>query len=241
MVQSKKNQVCVISGESGAGKTESTKLIVHQLMKMSRSTQFGSKLQDRIIQLNPLLEAFGNAKTLLNDNSSRFGKYLQLLFTPRGRIVGAGLEQYLLEKSRVCNPAENECNYHIFYYLFAGLSTVSPKLSEKLQLKEPSWHRYMSACQPSVNNLDKNRHRFEQVVMSMKSIGFTDVEIDEILTLLAAILHIGNIDFTADKNDNTIIKNTDVSQLVTELLSLESADDLSFALTTLRTVTRGIT
>ncbi|CAI8048140.1 Myosin-2 heavy chain [Geodia barretti] len=92
-----------------------------QVMNMCSSAGLGLKLQQKIIQLNPLLEAFGNARTELNDNSSRFGKFIQLLFESSGRIVGAGLEQYLLEKSRVCVQTEKERNFHIFYYLYAGL------------------------------------------------------------------------------------------------------------------------
>jgi myosin-3 len=241
MVQGKKNQVCVISGESGAGKTESAKFIMKQVMKMCSSAGLGLKLQQKIIQLNPLLEAFGNARTELNDNSSRFGKFIQLLFESSGRIVGAGLEQYLLEKSRVCVQTEKERNFHIFYYLYAGLPQEK---KAQLHLKGPEHHRYLRTyCQLTKDcSSEDSREAFSAVLESMESIGFTSSEVDQIITLLAAILHIGDIEFVSSEEgggDSATVRNPELVETVSQLLCLESSAELSFALTTLRTVTRG--
>lgn len=130
------SQCCVISGESGAGKTESAKLLISQLVELSRGT---SQLQQQILQVNPLLEAFGNAQTLMNDNSSRFGKYIQLKFQ-QGMVIGAKISEYLLEKSRVVRQSRGEENFHIFYYLFAGLSADE---HSKYGLTRPDKYRYV--------------------------------------------------------------------------------------------------
>lgn len=115
------SQCILVSGESGAGKTESTKLIVQHIIHLCRN-DINKDLQNKIIEVNALLEAFGNAQTCRNDNSSRFGKYLQMFFTGDGQVLGARIYDYLLEKSRVVQHGPGERNYHIFYYLFSGLS-----------------------------------------------------------------------------------------------------------------------
>eukprot|EP00911_Craspedida_sp_UC1_P001538 UC1_evm1s1160 len=124
--QGRSDQVCVISGESGAGKTESAKLFMKHVIHLSTSKSGASGmrgLEEKIIQLNPLLESWGNAQTMMNDNSSRFGKFVELRFNNDTCIVeGALMTEYLLEKSRVVFQTEGEKNFHIFYLLFVGLS-----------------------------------------------------------------------------------------------------------------------
>ncbi|VDI28329.1 myosin III [Mytilus galloprovincialis] len=120
MMHNRKHQCIVISGESGAGKTESANLLVQQLKQLGKAPN--RTLEDRILQVNPLMEAFGNAQTVINNNSSRFGKYLEMFFTSTGTVIGAKITEYLLEKSRVISQAKGEKNFHIFYYVHDGLA-----------------------------------------------------------------------------------------------------------------------
>lgn len=121
MVQQRHDQCCVVSGESGSGKTEASNILVQQFMKLGRART--RSLEEKILKLNPLMESFGNARTVINSNSSRFGKFLELHFTSDGRVTGAHLSEYLLEKSRVVSQARKERNFHIFFYLLAGLGS----------------------------------------------------------------------------------------------------------------------
>jgi len=164
---SPKSQCCVISGESGAGKTESAKLLISQLVELSRGT---SQLEQQILQVNPLLEAFGNAQTLMNDNSSRFGKYIQLKFQ-QGMVIGAKISEYLLEKSRVVRQSSGEENFHIFYYLFAGLSTDD---QNKYGLTRPDKYSYLFEGAVSMKKIKKNKSMFDELLNAMDMVGFLD-------------------------------------------------------------------
>lgn len=182
------NQCIVISGESGAGKTESTKLLLRHIMELCRGN---TQLEQQVLQVNPLLEAFGNAQTLMNDNSSRFGKYIQLRFQ-NGAVKGAKINEYLLEKSRVVHQDTGERNFHIFYYMFAGLSK---KDKEMYGLLEPRLYRYLS-FQSIEDGLSKSLStKFSELCNAMDMVGFLEQEQVDMLTILAGILSLGNVVF----------------------------------------------
>ncbi|KAL3988122.1 suppressor of cytokine signaling 3 [Sarotherodon galilaeus] len=194
MTRHQKNQCCIISGESGAGKTESTKLILQYLAAVSGELS-EQRIEKQILESNPILEAFGNAKTIRNDNSSRFGKYLEIFFNRDGVIEGARVEQYLLEKSRVCHQAPEERNYHIFYCLLAGISAEEKK---RLSLGNAKEYKFLTkgnciACGGRDDAKDYSRK-----------------DCHEIFKLLAALLHLGNVCFEANTQNN--METSDVSK-----------------------------
>uniref|UniRef100_A0A8C4EBQ7 Myosin VIIAa n=1 Tax=Dicentrarchus labrax TaxID=13489 RepID=A0A8C4EBQ7_DICLA len=187
MQRNNRDQCCIISGESGAGKTESTKLILQFLAAISGQHSW---IEQQVLEANPILEAFGNAKTIRNDNSSRFGKYIDIHFNKRGAIEGAKIEQYLLEKSRVCRQAHDERNYHIFYCMLKGM-TVDEK--KKLGLSKATDYTYLTIGKCTVCDGRDDMKEYSNIRSAMKVLMFTDKENWEISKLLAAILHMGNL------------------------------------------------
>lgn len=129
MLRKRTNQCIVISGESGSGKTESTNLLLHHLTALSQKGTHGSGVEQTILGAGPVLEAFGNAKTKFNNNSSRFGKFIQVNYKENGAVHGALVQKYLLEKSRIVSQVTNERNYHVFYYLLDGLADEEKEVS----------------------------------------------------------------------------------------------------------------
>uniref|UniRef100_A0A8C8C4T8 Myosin-IIIb-like n=1 Tax=Oncorhynchus tshawytscha TaxID=74940 RepID=A0A8C8C4T8_ONCTS len=189
-----RNQCIVISGESGAGKTESTKLLLRQIMELCRAN---SQLEQQILQVNPLLEAFGNAQTVMNDNSSRFGKYIQLRFH-NSSVKGAKINEYLLEKSRVVHQDEGERNFHIFYCMLAG---ISPEDKDMYGLLDPTQYRYLNGRYGSEDIVRKWGEKYSEVCNAMDMVGFEEQEKVDMMTILAGILSLGNIMFEPTETD----------------------------------------
>ncbi|KAH3803694.1 hypothetical protein DPMN_131961 [Dreissena polymorpha] len=166
LLRENQSQCHVISGESGSGKTESCKLIVQHLLRDAGSEE--TQLSAKINQVNPLIEAFGNAITLMNNNSSRYGKYVELNFNKNGKVVGANISEYLLEKSRVVHRGGEECNFHIFYWMNAGLS---PEEVSLYKLQNMDRFRYLSGTKMDPSS--SNKAKFWEVKDCLKYIGFS--------------------------------------------------------------------
>ncbi|KAH8284420.1 hypothetical protein KR018_005978 [Drosophila ironensis] len=182
-------QVVVISGESGSGKTESTKLVMQYLAAVVPGGGSASAvITEQILEAAPLLEAFGNARTARNDNSSRFGKYLEVYFKS-GAIVGAKITQYLLEKSRIVTQAPGERNYHVFYELLGGLSEAE---RSKYGLLEADKYFYLNQ---GATDCASGRVDWESLQGAMQVLGVTEGEREGIVRVLAAVLHLGNVYF----------------------------------------------
>ncbi|XP_040131492.1 unconventional myosin-IXa isoform X8 [Ictidomys tridecemlineatus] len=254
MLQRKKNQCIVISGESGSGKTQSTNFLIHHLTALSQKG-FASGVEQIILGAGPVLEAFGNAKTAHNNNSSRFGKFIQVNYQETGTVLGAYVEKYLLEKSRLVYQEHNERNYHVFYYLLAGASE-----EERLafHLKQPeeyhylnqitkkplrqSWDDYCYDYEPNCFSVEGEdlRHDFERLQLAMEMVGFLPKTRRQIFSLLSAILHLGNICYKKKtyRDDSIDICNPEVLPVVSELLEVKE-EMLFEALVTRKTVTVG--
>ncbi|ESO82007.1 hypothetical protein LOTGIDRAFT_223635, partial [Lottia gigantea] len=203
MVQERENQSVLITGESGAGKTENTKKVIMYFAQVAAMGQKGDEeeekkdekkgtLEDQIVQCNPVLEAYGNAKTTRNNNSSRFGKFIRIHFGTQGKISGADIEQYLLEKSRVtyCQPAER--NYHIFYQL---LSNAIPAYHEKLLVSpDPALYSFINQGCLTVDSIDDTQE-MKDTDKAFDVLGFSEDEKLSYLKCTGAIVHFGEMKF----------------------------------------------
>uniref|UniRef100_A0A3Q2VZY0 Myosin IXA n=1 Tax=Haplochromis burtoni TaxID=8153 RepID=A0A3Q2VZY0_HAPBU len=253
MLQRRRNQCIVISGESGSGKTQSTNFLIHHLTALSQKG-FASGVEQIILGAGPVLEAFGNAKTAHNNNSSRFGKFIQVNYQESGTVRGAYVEKYLLEKSRLVYQEHNERNYHVFYYLLAGASEEERKA---FHLKKPEEYHYLSQMsktshqrhwesycesEPDCFNVEGEdlKHDFERLQLAMEMVGFLPATRKQIFSLLSAILHLGNIRYKKKpyRDDQIDIVNPEVLPVVSELLQVKE-EMLFEALTTRKTVTVG--
>ncbi|XP_053078525.1 unconventional myosin-VI isoform X2 [Acinonyx jubatus] len=251
----KMSQSIIVSGESGAGKTENTKFVLRYL---TESYGTGQDIDDRIVEANPLLEAFGNAKTVRNNNSSRFGKFVEIHFNEKSSVVGGFVSHYLLEKSRICVQGKEERNYHIFYRLCAG---ASEDIREKLHLNSPDNFRYLNrgctryfANKETDKQILQNRKSpeylkagslkdpllddhgdFIRMCTAMKKIGLDDEEKLDLFRVVAGVLHLGNIDFeeagSTSGGCNLKNKSNQALEYCAELLGLDQ-DDLRVSLTT---------
>ncbi|XP_027724702.1 unconventional myosin-X [Vombatus ursinus] len=233
------NQCVLISGESGAGKTESTKLILKFLSAISQhSLELSIKekttcVEQAILESSPIMEAFGNAKTVYNNNSSRFGKFIQLNICEKGNIQGGRIVDYLLEKNRVVRQNPGERNYHIFYALLAGLENEE---KEEFYLSVPENYHYLNQSGCVTDATINDKESFKDVITAMEVMQFSKEEVREVLRLLAGILHLGNIEFITAGGAQVSFK-TALGRSA-ELLGLDSTQ-LTDALTQRSMILRG--
>jgi myosin-5 len=192
-----KSQAILVSGESGAGKTETSKHIMQYLVESS-PLENDHNIEEKILESNPLLEAFGNAKTIRNDNSSRFGKFTEIQFDGNGSICGAAIKTYLLERSRVVSVSDPERNYHIFYQLCDGATTTE---REAWNLKDAKDFRYLSTSSCFELEGCSNAEEYVKTRHAMEIVGIP-VETQEcVFKAIAAVLHLGNVTFEAVDDD----------------------------------------
>ncbi|KAF2658966.1 hypothetical protein K491DRAFT_712984 [Lophiostoma macrostomum CBS 122681] len=228
MLRDQKNQTIVVSGESGAGKTVSAKYIMRYFAtrespdapsKRRGRADAMSETEEQILATNPVMEAFGNAKTTRNDNSSRFGKYIEIMFNKSTDIIGAKIRTYLLERSRLVFQPLKERNYHIFYQLVAG-ATDSER--ESLQLKDVEDFSYLNqGSAPTIDGVD-DKAEFDATRKSMTTIGVPPETQSEMFRLLAALLHIGDIKITATRTDSALAPDEPALVKACRLLGIDA-------------------
>ncbi|XP_036089795.1 unconventional myosin-IXb isoform X6 [Rousettus aegyptiacus] len=191
MLRKRVNQCIVISGESGSGKTQTTNFLIHCLTALSQKG-YASGVERTILGAGPVLEAFGNAKTAHNNNSSRFGKFIQVNYLESGIVRGAVVEKYLLEKSRLVSQEKDERNYHVFYYLLLG---VSEEEQQEFQLKQPEDYFYLNQHNLKIEDGEDLKHDFERLKQAMEMVGFLPATKKQIFSVLSAILYLGNVTY----------------------------------------------
>lgn len=214
------SQSIIVSGESGAGKTESQKYLLRYLCDSAAAAAAGP-IEQKILDANPILEAFGNAKTTRNNNSSRFGKFIEVHYDSKCQVVGGYISHYLLEKSRICTQNAEERNYHVFYLLCAG---APQNLRDKLSIGKPDDYRYLTGCtqyfasstsDKQIPNTQKSKDHlgrgplkdpilddfndFKELDQALTRLGLSDRS--EVYGLVAAVLHLGNIIFEENPED----------------------------------------
>ncbi|KAG7612257.1 Myosin N-terminal SH3-like [Arabidopsis suecica] len=222
MINDGVSQSILVSGESGAGKTESTKLLMRYLAYMGgRAAAEGRSVEQKVLESNPVLEAFGNAKTVRNNNSSRFGKFVEIQFDEKGRISGAAIRTYLLERSRVCQVSDPERNYHCFYMLCAA----PQEDVKKFKLEEPKKYHYLNQSKCLELDSINDAEEYHATRRAMDVVGISTEEQDAIFSVVAAILHIGNIEFAKGEEIDSSIPKDDKSlfhlKTAAELLSCD--------------------
>ncbi|KAF0032452.1 hypothetical protein F2P81_014742 [Scophthalmus maximus] len=226
MLMEHENQSMLITGESGAGKTENTKKVIQYFANVgasgSKASDSKGSLEDQIIQANPVLEAFGNAKTIRNNNSSRFGKFIRIHFGPTAKLAGADIESYLLEKSRVISQQAAERGYHIFYQLLSGRK---PEFIEALLLS-PDPKQYVWVCQgvTVVDDMDDG----DELLLTDEAfdvLGFTPEEKMSVYKLTGGIMHFGNMKFKQKpREEQAEVDSTEVADKVAHLIAINSGE-----------------
>ncbi|CDO95324.1 unnamed protein product [Kluyveromyces dobzhanskii CBS 2104] len=222
------NQTIIVSGESGAGKTVSAKYIMRYFASVEENNEENahhnlemSETEKRILATNPIMEAFGNAKTIRNDNSSRFGKYLEILFDDETSIIGARVRTYLLERSRLVFQPNTERNYHIFYQVLSGLSD-----DEKSQLKltkVEDYHYLNQGGDSQIAGVD-DAAEYRDTVDALSLVGIQQNTQFQLFKILAALLHIGNIEIKKSRNDASLFSDEPNLQIAAELLGIDASN-----------------
>ncbi|KAF2095223.1 myosin-2 [Rhizodiscina lignyota] len=229
MLRDQKNQTIVVSGESGAGKTVSAKYIMRyfatrEAPEKTTTRKKGdamSETEEQILATNPIMEAFGNAKTTRNDNSSRFGKYIEIMFNPQTDIIGAKIRTYLLERSRLVFQPVKERNYHIFYQLVAGATDTEREELSLLPVEEFNYLNQGSA--PVIDGVD-DKAEFDATRASLTTIGVSVSRQAQIFRILAALLHLGNVNITATRNDSSLASDEPNLLKAASLLGINPAN-----------------
>ncbi|WFD30468.1 class II myosin [Malassezia sp. CBS 17886] len=232
MLNNQENHSLLITGESGAGKTENTKRVIQYLAAVAADVDSAAVptrrlsseplglLERQILQANPILEAFGNAQTVRNNNSSRFGKFIRIEFSATGVIAGGNIEWYLLEKSRVHSRGANERNFHVFYQL---LRSRDKDLLAALQLSGyPEHYHYLRASRKDVEGVDDSVG-WTHLLEALRTMGFSAAEEQDIFRVIAVILHFGNVELAEDRSEQARIKNPEQLERVSGLIGVDAA------------------
>ncbi|TRY55594.1 hypothetical protein DNTS_021481 [Danionella cerebrum] len=224
MMQDREDQSILCTGESGAGKTENTKKVIQYLACVASSFKTKKdqgELEKQLLQANPILEAFGNAKTVKNDNSSRFGKFIRINFDVNGYIVGANIETYLLEKSRAIRQAKDERAFHIFYYLLSG---AGDKLRSELCLEDYNKYRFLSNGNVTIPG-QQDKDLFAETIDAFRIMGIPEDEQTGLLKVVSAVLQLGNMSFKKERNtDQASMPDDTAAQKVSHLLGMNVTD-----------------
>uniref|UniRef100_A0A663N0P2 Myosin IXB n=1 Tax=Athene cunicularia TaxID=194338 RepID=A0A663N0P2_ATHCN len=235
MLKKHVNQCIVISGESGSGKTQSTNFLIHCLTALSQKG-YASGVERTILGAGPVLEAFGNAKTAHNNNSSRFGKFIQVNYLENGIVRGAVVEKYLLEKSRLVSQEKDERNYHVFYYLLLGVNEEERK---EFHLKQPEDYFYLNQHNLKIEDGEDLRHDFERLKQAMEMVGFLSATKKQIFSVLSAILYLGNVTYkkkATGRDEGLEVGPPEVLDILSQLLKVKR-EILVEVLTKRKTVT----
>jgi myosin-1 len=218
MKANRENQCVIISGESGAGKTVAAKHVMQFIATVSGQDERIQYVKSVILDSNPLLEAFGNAKTLRNDNSSRFGKYFEIQFNAAGDPCGGNITNYLLEKSRVIQPGPGERNYHFFYQFLTG---ASQQQAEYFQLYSADNFYFLNQSGTYEVSTINDVQDYAEVIQSMSTIGFSEADQQNIHTIIAAVLHLGNVAFVEGGKGAAAPAYPEVMQLASQYLQVD--------------------
>merc|ERR1719410_285355 len=228
MLQDREDQSILCTGESGAGKTENTKKVIQYLAYVAASKPktnshlpASGELEQQLLKANPILEAFGNAKTVKNDNSSRFGKFIRINFDASGYIAGANIETYLLEKARIIRQAGDERSFHIFYKLLMG---ASKEFKSQMLLDDAKNYTFMTKGRVKVASID-DVEEFGALQNSMRVMGISDEDMTSIWRVISSCLLFGNMEFKQERsNDQATLPDNTVAQKVAHLLGIQVTD-----------------